>query len=51
MVAPNTNIVRSGILIGSVTNLGNGFGGVSIGRNLSWSSALLTSTTKVVGTP
>jgi len=51
MVAPNTNIIKSGILIGSVTNLGNGSGGVSIGRNLSRSSTLLRLITKVVGTP
>jgi hypothetical protein len=47
VVAPNTNIVRNGVLIGSTTNLG----GVSVRRNLSRNSTLSTSTIKVVGTP
>jgi hypothetical protein len=51
VVAPNTNIVRSGVLIGSAVNLGSGLSGVSARRNLSWSSTLSTTTTKVVGTP
>jgi hypothetical protein len=44
MVAPNTNIVRSGVLIGFAANLGSGSSGVLAGRNLSWSSTLSTTT-------
>jgi hypothetical protein len=51
MVAPNMNVVRGGILIGSATKLGNGLGGVLTRRNLSRSSALPIATTRVVGTP
>ncbi len=51
IVAPNKNVVWSGILIGSVTNLGNRSVGVLTRRNLSRSSTLPTTTTKVVGTP
>jgi len=38
-----------GVLIESVTNFSSGSGGVSTGRNLSQSSALPTTTTRVVG--
>jgi hypothetical protein len=34
VVAPNTNFVRGGVLIGSTLNLGHGLGGVLVGRNL-----------------
>jgi hypothetical protein len=51
VVAPNTNSIKGGILIGFVMNLGCGSGGVLVGRNLSKSSRLLIATTKVVGTP
>jgi hypothetical protein len=37
IVAPNTNFVRGGVLIGSITNLGCGLGGVSMERNNHWS--------------
>jgi hypothetical protein len=40
IVAPNTNVVRSGVLIRFATNLGRGLGGVSIGKNLNWNSGL-----------
>ncbi len=35
VVAPNTNVVRGGILIGFATNLGSGSGGVLARRNVS----------------
>jgi hypothetical protein len=38
VVAPNTIVVRGGILIGFATNLGHGSGGISVGRNLSRSA-------------
>jgi hypothetical protein len=44
------DVVKKGILIGFVTNLGSGLGGILIGRNLNWSLALPIITTKVVGT-
>jgi hypothetical protein len=50
IVAPNTNVVRGGILIGSVTNLGYGTSGVSIERNLNNSLGLLATPIGVVGT-
>jgi hypothetical protein len=50
MVAPSVNVVRGGILIGSTINLGSGSSGVSARRNLNWSSALPTVTTRVVET-
>ncbi len=51
MVAPNTNVVKGGILIGSATNLCNGLGGVLARRNLSRSLTLPIVTTRVFGTP
>jgi len=50
VVAHSMDVVLKGILIGFVTNLGSGLGGVLIGRNLNWSLALPIITTKVVGT-
>jgi hypothetical protein len=35
MVAPNANVVRGGVLIRSIVNLGSGSGRVLVGRNLS----------------
>jgi hypothetical protein len=35
VVAPNINVVRRGVLIGSTTKLGSGSSGVSTVRNLS----------------
>jgi len=40
IVAPNTNVVESGILIRIATNLGCGLDGVSIGKILNWNSGL-----------
>jgi hypothetical protein len=51
VVAPNTNFVKGGILIGFATNLGCESGRVSKGRNLNRSSRLPTTITRVVGTP
>ncbi len=51
MVAPNTNVVKGGILIRYVTNLCNGLGGILAGRNLSRSLTLPIVTTRVFGTP
>jgi hypothetical protein len=50
IVAPNTNFVRGGVLIGSIVNLGHGSRRVSTRRNLNRSLGLLT-TIRVVGTP
>jgi hypothetical protein len=51
IIAPNTNVVRGGILIRSTTNLGLGLGGVSAKRNLNQSLGLPIATTGIVGTP
>jgi len=51
VVAPNTNFVRGGVLIGSTLNLGHGLGGVLVGRNLNWSLGLPSPTIGIVGTP
>jgi hypothetical protein len=51
VVAPNTTVVKGGILIGSATNLGHGSGSISIGRNLSRSARLLAISIGVLGTP
>jgi hypothetical protein len=51
VVAPNTNVVRGGELIRFVAKFGRGLGEVSVGRNLTKSSGLPTTTTRVVGTP
>ncbi len=45
-----TQIVRGGVLIRFVANLGCGLGGVSMGRNLNKSLRILIATTGVVGT-
>jgi hypothetical protein len=50
IVAPNTNFVKGGVLIGFVANLGYGLGGVSMGRNLNKSSGIPVATIGVVGT-
>jgi len=44
------DFVKRGILLGFVTKLGSGSGGVSIGRNLNQSSTLPIVTIGVVGT-
>jgi hypothetical protein len=51
VVAPNTNVVRDGILIRFTTNLGNGSNGVPARRNLNQSLTLLIATTIVIMTP
>ncbi len=48
VVAPNINVVRRGVLIGSATKLGNGSSGISVIRNLNQSLALPTTTNGVV---
>ncbi len=50
-VAPNTNAIKGGVLIGSTMNLGHGLRGVLKGRTLCRSSKLPTIITKGVGTP
>jgi hypothetical protein len=45
IVTPNIDVVKRGVLIGSVAKLGIGLGGVSVIRNLSQSSALPIATT------
>jgi hypothetical protein len=44
------DIVRKGVLIGSIKKLGNGLGGISVGRKLSGSRTLPTTITRVFGT-
>jgi hypothetical protein len=34
MVAPNVNVIKGGVLIGSIANLGSGLNGILAGRNL-----------------
>jgi hypothetical protein len=51
IVAPITNFVKGGVLIGSSKNLGHGSGRVSTGRNLNRSLELPTRTIRVIGTP
>jgi hypothetical protein len=50
VVAPNINVVKKGVLIGFVTKLGSGLGGVSTRRNLNRSSVLPIATIRIVGT-
>jgi hypothetical protein len=50
IVAPNTNVVKGGILIRFVANLGHGSNGVLVGRNLNKSSGILITISGVVGT-
>jgi hypothetical protein len=51
VVAPNMNVIRGGVLIGSSKKLGSGLEVIFVGRNLSQSSALPIITITVVGTP
>jgi hypothetical protein len=51
VVAPNMNVVRKWVIIGSATNLCRGSGRFLVRRNLSRSLGLPTTNTKVVGTP
>ncbi len=50
VVAPNTNVVRGGVLIRFATNLCHGSSRILAGRNLSRSLGLPTTTNGVVGT-
>ncbi len=51
VVAPNTNVVKSGVLIGFATNLGRGSSKVFTGKKLIRSLGIPTATIGVVGTP
>jgi hypothetical protein len=51
VIAPNIDVVKRGILIGSIAKLGSALGGVLVGRNLSQSLVLLVVITRVVGIP
>ncbi len=51
VVAPNTNVVKRGVVIEFVINLGHGSDEFSIGRSLSRSLGLPLINIKVVGTP
>ncbi len=50
VVAPNMDVVRRGVIIGPVTKLGSGLGGISARKNLSRNSTLPT-TSGIVKTP
>ncbi len=50
-IAPNTNFVKGGILIGFTTNLGHGSSRVLTRRNLNGSLGLPTTTIRVIGAP
>ncbi len=50
VVAPNMNVLRRGVIIGLVTKLGSGSGGISARKNLSRNSTLPT-TSGIVRTP
>jgi hypothetical protein len=45
------DVVKRGVLIGSIEKLGSGLGGILARKKLSGSSALPTTTIRVVGTP
>ncbi len=49
IITSNINVVRRGLLIGSVAKLGSGSCGVLVGRNLSQILTLLIATIGVVG--
>jgi hypothetical protein len=51
IIAPNTNFVKGGVLMGSAMNLGCGSKWVSTRRNLSLSLRIPIITNRVVGTP
>jgi hypothetical protein len=51
VIVPTMDVVRRALLIGYITNLGSGLGGVSAGRKLSGNSTLPIATIGVVGTP
>ncbi len=45
------DVIKRGVIIGSITKLGSGLGGILAERNLTRSSALPITTIGVVGTP
>ncbi len=51
IVEPNTNIVKRGVVIGSILNLDCGSGRFSTGRSLNRSLGLRIVNSRVVGTP
>jgi hypothetical protein len=51
VIAPNTNVVKRGVVIGFVVNLGCGLNGFSARRNLNRSLRLLVVNTIFVRTP
>jgi hypothetical protein len=51
VVTPNVDFVKRGVLLGFVTKLGNGLGGILVGSNLSQKLTILVATIGVVGKP
>jgi len=51
IVAPSMDVVKREVLIRSIEKLGSGLGGILARKKLSGSSALPTTTTRVVGMP
>jgi hypothetical protein len=51
IITPNMDVIKKGVIIGSITKLGSGLGGILAERNLTRSSALPITTIGVVGTP
>jgi hypothetical protein len=51
IIAPNTNVVKKGVVFGSIINLGHGSSGILVGRNLNRSLGLPIVNIGVVGTP
>jgi hypothetical protein len=50
VVAPNINVIKRGVLIGFATKLCNKSNGILVGKSLSQSLVLPTTTIRVVGT-
>jgi hypothetical protein len=50
VVTPTMDVIRRGVLIGSIAKLDSGSSGVLTGRKLSGSTTLPATTTRVVGT-
>jgi len=51
VITPSMDVVKNGMVIGSVLNVSHGLSGFLAKRNLSRSSRLPTINTRVVGTP
>jgi hypothetical protein len=51
VVAPIMDVVKRGVLIGSIEKLGVRLGGISMGKKLNGRIEFPTATTRVVGTP